>query len=73
VSIYKSAEYLARPLARATDKPTSHQAAEHMHESGKLEGQMAEVYELVKIHPGCTAFELSDYAESRSLPDSTRR
>lgn len=52
-----------RPIARNTDPVTSHQAAQHMKDSGKLEGQGAHVLDLVKAHPNCTAFELTDYTE----------
>lgn len=64
MSIWKNQRFAAAhsQLARHTDKPTSHQAADHMVESGKLEGQMEEVNQLVKLHPHCTAFELADFS-----------
>ena len=64
MSIWKHPEYasrLQRPLARHADPATSHQAAEHMRESGKLDSQLAEVYEIVKTHPHATAFELTEW------------
>lgn len=50
---------LQRPLARKTDPASSKAAAEHVVESGKLEGQCQQVYEALKRFPNHTAREIS--------------
>lgn len=60
MSVYKNGA-LARPIARNSDPVSSHAAAQHMQDSGKLDGQMGEVYELVRLHPGHTSLELTQY------------
>lgn len=47
------------PAARATDPETSHQAAEHMNETGKRRSQQYATLALVKEFPSSTSFELS--------------
>lgn len=74
MSIYKSG-FAQRPIARNTDPASSHAAAAHMKDSGKLDGQMQEVYELVHKHPNHTALELTEHSKldryqiSRRLSD----
>lgn len=56
MSIYKSAQY----LARRNDPPTSKMAAEEMVESGRADTQRDRVLAILKANPEKTARELSD-------------
>lgn len=49
------------PLARNTDPITSHDAAEHMRESGKIGEHERIVLELVKMFPDSTSRELAEH------------
>lgn len=51
--------YTARQLSRRSDPRPSHAAAQHMVDSGKLEGECKLVYEALKRFPLHTARELS--------------
>lgn len=66
-------------LARRTDGPGSHEAAEAMRESGALNAQCELVLATVRAHPGLTAPEMeratgvSHYVLSRRLSDLLKR
>jgi hypothetical protein len=54
---------LRRPIVRNSDRGSSHAAAQHMQDSGKLGAQLQHVLTLVLAHPHCTAFELTDFSD----------
>ena len=71
-------ERLATPLARRTDPPTSHAAAQSAVQSGLISRQCRECLEVVRMHPGLTSAELGDVSNmgskarwifARRLPD----
>ena len=63
------------PAARTTDPVTSHQAAQHMDQTGKRASQQREVLAAVREHPGLTSAELARatgldrYMLARRLPE----
>lgn len=59
MSIYKQGFVSPRPIARNTDPASSHAGAAKMINSGRLEGQCAQVLEALKRFPMHTAKELS--------------
>ena len=75
----KSVNRQSHPIARQTDPPSSHAAAQEMERTGRRAGQSEAVLEMVKRHPRRTALELSRlsrldrYTVSRRLPELERR
>jgi predicted ArsR family transcriptional regulator len=67
------------PIARRTDPPSSHAAAQEMERTGRRASQSEALLEMVKRHPRRTALELSRlsrldrYTVSRRLPELERR
>jgi hypothetical protein len=67
------------PIARRTDPPSSHAAAQEMERTGRRTAQSEAVLEMVKLHPRRTALELARlsrldrYTVSRRLPELERR
>ena len=53
------------PIAHNNDPGTSHLAAGHMEETGKLSEQQRLVFEMVRRSPGYTGAELAELNESR--------
>ncbi|WP_070988449.1 hypothetical protein [Halofilum ochraceum] len=53
------------PIAHNNDPGTSHLAAGHMEESGKLSAHQRLVLDMVERDPGCTCAELAKLNEGR--------
>lgn len=62
IAIAKGLSFDPARMARRSDPVSSKLAAEHMIESGKLGDQAQHVIDIVRLHPHCTAFELTDYS-----------
>jgi DNA-binding MarR family transcriptional regulator len=74
MSVFKNPGF----MARRTDPPTSHAAARHMIESGKLTEQQKKTLDLVNKYPNHTSDELATkgsldrYQLGRRLPELER-
>lgn len=58
------AHLTTREFARRSHPQTSHEAAEKLIASGRLKGDSAAALDMVRDHPGLTAYELQDLDQS---------